>query len=1258
MAKLKVVFCGAMLLAASSLPALDVSVDVGNVRTITGDEADAIIASGEDLAKRGGGRFVIDRPLVGYKGNICVEEGYLRAIVPSALGDADVGTVTVSSGATLEFGSDSDDLLFGNRLVMVSGQGVNGEGALCHVGQSKDQWRAVFERVTLTGDTRFGGIPYESANGSPAFRRWDIRGNTGKLDMGGHNLEITCGFGLCRTDILNPGNITVTNIGAPATLYFEGSNVNLGGGTENVLTVREGSALSSQRFSPAIAWSVVLDGGILREQNPASGGSAETAAARIDGPVQITEKGVRINGGVGRSWSFGGVVDVHGPVRTDSAGTRLHVIQSENDPTGCRMAVADALFSNTTSKSLSILLTPLVGDRLTPAISGADWNGGWHCLMVDGNGAIALTGSQTDAKYYQREGYVKITGAVKSHTFSDLLVTGDSMLDLSSAGQVDVGTNRFDVGAAYPAIAKVRIADTLVTTNWPASKFDKNDGAIRIGLARDATKDNVSVPAWGNSRGILEIGDGAYVTGLLHVGVVDNPNNVKKTNHGSVIQRGGNLTLFSTAQYAYNFIGYGGSGYMETSDGELMLLGHFHPAAGKYGRGVWYVKGGTVTSMNAPPIFGQYSRGDAGSKGVFYQTGGRFESPHGIVSGKTLYDSGNAANEDVLTFAGGVTVLDNGIDLAGAPNAKTILNLKSGGSIETYWIQLVTNEQQTIVGKGADKTIAGSRAWINLDGGVLKYRHGNKNTGYAAYKAESFFYGDPERLTVTAYAGGAKFDTAGFNVNLDHSIAAPVGRGLSSLSFRDGEAYADGTWVGAPMVEIEGDGSGASAVAEFDSVNNRVTGLAVTSPGCGYTALTARLTRGGYTNEVPLAVTLTDENQASGGLTKIGDGTLSMNAPNTYGGATRVEGGTLKVAHENAIPAGSQIEIAGGEIDFGGFARDFGAVSATSGAIRNVSGTMASLVKTGSGTFFLDAPVSATGLVDVRCGTLRLPASRPGFVWGSRVYAADEALTEYSGRTALTNGGYDLEPSLAYDSCKDDGYFQPRHYVSYSGYIWNNGTSNCTWTFAFAFDDELNLYVDGNALVKEGSVAWGQLRRASVTLTPGPHMLLIQLYNGAGIGGATRADVVGISYDPLGRNSENANDYVPLKDPGDGSLVTVMPYNELTLPTLEALRLADGTTLDLMGGIYTLTGDMRLAASASEPVRIEGRLVFGDGSSVTIEDLDGLDRDIGRYVLATATDGFGGDLPAIADDPWRLRRMDDGKVLVLQARRGMVVTIR
>ena len=1245
------------VLFTCSLLALDVTVETGTDRTITDSEADSLIASGEDIVKRGGGRFIIDKSLAGYKGDIRVEEGYLRATTSTALGDADKGSVTVSDGATLEFGADTEALKFGKRPIFVSGIGVDGAGALCHVGTVKDQWQAVFERVTLTGNTRFGGVSYQG-NDALRFRRWDIR--SGQLDMGGYNLEITCGFGLCGISVINPGNITVKNLGVKSVFYLEGRDVHMGGTAENILTVGENCTLSSQRFSPALAWSVVLDGCTVSEQNEPSNGTPETAAGRIDGSVTITEKGVSFTGGDKRSFSLGGTVNVGGPVSCGQTGFRLHVLQSGDDPTGARMAVMDSLVSKSTSKALQILISPLTGSEAAPAVSGADWNGGWRRMAVGGTGALALTGNQADVKYYQREGYVKLTGAEKTHTFSDVMVTGDSTLDLASAGQVAFCTNRFDVGAAYPAIARVRITDTLITTNnWPATRVDRDDGAMRIGVARNATTESVVVPAWGGCRGVLEIGDGACVTGLLHVGVANDPNPTKRTHHGSVIQRGGDLTLFSTAQYAYNYIGNGGSGYMETSGGKMTLLGHFHPGAGKYGRGVWYIKGGSVLAVNAPPIFGQYSPSSlTNSMAVLYQTGGVFESYQGLVSGKTLYDGSNQGNEDVITFAGGTAVLDNGLDLAGAPNSKTILNLRSGGSLETYWIQLVTNEVQTVVGNGENKTIDGNWAWVNLDGGILKYRHGKKSTTYAAYKAESFFFGDPERLTITAYAGGAKFDTSGLDVNLNHSIVAPTGRGLKSLTWAEGVSFADNTWVGAPMVEIEGDGFGASAVAEFDSVNNRVTGFTVTSPGYGYTTLTAKLTRGGYTNDVALVVTLTDEHQVSGGLTKLGEGTLSMNAPNTYGGATRVEGGTLKVVNENAIPTGSAIEVAGGMIDFGGFARDFGAVSASEGTIENVTGTMDSLVKTGDGTFFLNAPVSVAGMIDVQGGTLQLPANKPGFVWGSLIYDEGAPQTELNNRVALTNGGYDLEPSKAYEPCKTGGYFEPRHYVSYAGYIWNNGNTDSTVTFAFAFDDSLAIFVDGVALPKEGSEEWGKLRRASVTLTPGAHRFLIQLFNGAGVGGATRSDVVGIAYDPQGRNSEDASVYVPLKDPGDGSLVTAMPYNGSTLPTFGALRLASGTTLDLFDGIYTLTSKLRLTVDPAKPVAVKGRFLFGDGATVTIENLDGLDREKAPYVLATATDGFGGTLPALEDGNWRLRYMDDGNTLALHARRGLVITVR
>lgn len=1246
-------------------------------RTLTSAEAASLISSGDDLVKKGGGRLIINQALTGYKGSILVQEGYLQAATSYALGDADKGQVTVSDGATLEFGS-ADELLFGARPVSVCGKGVNGVGAMRHVGTAKDQWREVFKEVTLTGDTRFGGV----ANGS-SFRRWDVRNGT--LDMGGHDLELACRFGLQNATVANPGNITLTNLGVSARFDLEGT-VTMGGSSANVLTVSTNCVLFSQKFKPALAWSVVIDGGRLGAAAGSSGALDEISESRIDGPVTVTEKGVLFyseGDTENNDWSFGGPVTANGSVNAWNSGVRVHVLQAADDAAGERMAALDALRAHATSAAhsyIQFLLSPLSGDETTPLVSGGEMDSGWHAFAVGGAGALALTNGQAGTKYYQRGGYVKMTGADKTHRFSDVVVTGDSTLDWASAGEVDLGTNRVDVGAAFPAVAKLKIADTLVTTNWADKVRDaahKLDGAIRIGPARNATSQSVSIPNWGGTRGVLEIGEGACVTGLLHIGYAEQGNDANRTHHGSLIQRGGALTLFSSmpnGSYAPSYVGHCGSGYMETSGGSLQLLANFHPGAGQRGRGVWYVTGGSVLAMNSPIIFGQYSRTAAPSKSVFCQTGGKIESWGGFVSGKTLWDGSNSGNADVFTFAGGTAILDNGFDLAGAPNATSILNLRTGGSLEAYWVQLVTNETQTIVGPGSDKAITGNRAWVNFDGGTLKYRGGERKklTAYAASKAQSFFFGDPERLTVTAFAGGAAFDTSGWDVNLDHSIEAPTGRGLKSLAFASGASFADGTWVGAPVVEISGDGSGASAIAEFDSVHNRVTGFTVTSPGRDYTTMTATLTRGGYTNDVPLVVTLTDADtaQTSGGLVKKGNGTLSLNAANTYGGATRVEGGTLKAAHANAIPAGSAIQVAGGTVDFGGFARDFGAVAVTGGAIENATGTMDSLVKTGDGTFFLNAPVTVSGLVDVQDGTLKLPALAVGLTAGE--VRGDGVDAAWSANQKPDNLGSDLGPSLVYELCASGGYYAPVHYVSYSGYVWNRSSEPVAWTFAYAFDDWMEFRLGGTKVTatSRGTASWGNLQTATVTLAPGATAFHLKAANKSGDGGAVpanfvagatnwRSDLVGFAYDASGRNSTDGADYVHMTDPGDGSLFTRSAYDGSTMPTLAALRLAPGTTLDLCDGVLTLTGELRFGAdAAADPVSVTGRLVFGEGATVTVEGLADLSADVGNLVLATATDGFGGTLPTLADDRWRLRRSADGKSLLLKPVRGSVFIVR
>ena len=117
---------------------------------------------------------------------------------------------------------------------------------------------------------------------------------------------------------------------------------------------------------------------------------------------------------------------------------------------------------------------------------------------------------------------------------------------------------------------------------------------------------------------------------------------------------------------------------------------------------------------------------------------------------------------------------------------------------------------------------------------------------------------------------------------------------------------------------------------------------------------------------------------------KKGAGTLNLMVANTYGGPTRVEQGVLRAHHADAIPAGSELEIAGGTLDAGGYEKAFGAISATSGTLVNVAGTCASFEKTGAGAFFFDAPlVVQDGVLDVKEGTLRLAQKQPGLFVGS-----------------------------------------------------------------------------------------------------------------------------------------------------------------------------------------------------------------------------------------------------------------------------------
>ena len=118
----------------------------------------------------GQGTLVIDGPSTltasvanpGYNGNFLVVQGTLKPTAAQWFGTAD-GITIITNGGTL----DLNNLNLGNEPVVVSGAGINGQGAI--IDSTTDTGVLLdLKNVTLTGDTVFG-VP----NGG----RWDLRVN-------------------------------------------------------------------------------------------------------------------------------------------------------------------------------------------------------------------------------------------------------------------------------------------------------------------------------------------------------------------------------------------------------------------------------------------------------------------------------------------------------------------------------------------------------------------------------------------------------------------------------------------------------------------------------------------------------------------------------------------------------------------------------------------------------------------------------------------------------------------------------------------------------------------------------------------------------------------------------------------------------------------------------------------------------------------------------------------------------------------------
>jgi autotransporter-associated beta strand protein len=298
----------------------------------------------------------------------------------------------------------------------------------------------------------------------------------------------------------------------------------------------------------------------------------------------------------------------------------------------------------------------------------------------------------------------------------------------------------------------------------------------------------------------------------------------------------------------------------------------------------------------------------------------------------------NVYNGGALTYQGGGLVVNWGA------GQTSIINMLGGNA---------SSPSGAGIGLGSSGT-----SILNLDGGVLNagivsgnfggtYGRVNFNGGTLQYASGGTAGNFLHVSSATVYSSGATIDNNGQGITISQPLLAPAGNGIGGIaSFTGGAGY-----IAPPIVIVvpgAGDttGTGATAIAQINPATGTVTNVVVTCPGVNYTATpTFTVTGGGATTPATITGNAPTAN-ASGGLTLIGTGSITLSGASTYTGATLISTGSLLLATGGSINNSSNIVVnAGSTFDVSAITYTMAAGQTLSG-----SGTVNGSVNTTAGS--------------------------------------------------------------------------------------------------------------------------------------------------------------------------------------------------------------------------------------------------------------------------------------------------------------------
>ena len=664
-------------------------------------------------------------------------------------------------------------------------------------------------------------------------------------------------------------------------------------------------------------------------------------------------------------------------------------------------------------------------------VSGGVTGNGFNLTKL-GDGILQLT--TANASTYN--GTTTITGGIL-RAGSATAFSANSAVVIGAAGKLQLnGFNNTiaSLAGVAGAIVENGSAATGATLTVGADNTSttfagvlQNGGAANLALVKTGTG-ALTLSGASTYLGNTTVSNGTLnITGSITGNTTTTTLVYGSTANNTVVNVSGNMTLFAIT--GGNIAG-GAAVYNQTAGTVNITPGtgniqYVAKAAGSYG--YFNLTGGTFIAGNRFDVNGSSNLGSAlnfatSSAGVVYVGGTGFldhTNAEWFINGYSLGQI-TVADSGVIDHTGSSASFAIFMDSTTVGGAYGVLNLAGGtvitGAQPVRFGNSTTNDNGNVgfvnlaagtlsVGTASVSSVnatGANNAYLNFAGGTLKTTAAITNWVPASTTGITYtstFFGAIDNSTVSgapSFTGGLVFDSGGFNSSFNQPFTAATGVGVtqSDMTVVGGTGY-----IGAPAVVFSSAGlvAGGTPAAGYALISGgAVTGIVITSPGTyvSGTTPTLTLTGGGGTGASVTLGALSTAN-TSGGLTKIGGGTLTLSAANTYTGGTTVTGGTLALGASNALAATGSVTVNGGTFDLTTFNNTVASFTLQSGTITGTTGVLTStsnfdlrsgtvnailsgsvgVTKTTPGTVTLNSTSTFSGAVNANGGRLSFATS-------------------------------------------------------------------------------------------------------------------------------------------------------------------------------------------------------------------------------------------------------------------------------------------